>query len=273
MIRTIFLALIFISVCFCQGVPVKTFYTNGNVKSEITYVDSMRNGDAKFYFDDGNLKEKLSYDNGKANGLVEIYNKNGKLKETFNVDDGVRQGPTSLYDSNGVYLSDVQFTNGRRVNKNEKVDWDEVLVKSEKEQNAKLWRQYFTKRYDLGAPKAIVENFYEDDPAYFLTAEKMPEPVGGIDAIESKIKYPEQAIKTKTEGTVKVLAYVNRRGNVIDAEVIQGIGNGCDKEAKNIVLNSKFIPGLIHNDPVNVQVVIPVTFSLTTSINKPPKVD
>ena len=100
------------------------------------------------------------------------------------------------------------------------------------------------------------------EPAYFVAVEEMPEPIGGISGILKKIVYPELAKRAGIEGKVLVLAYVDESGNVTKAEVIKGIGLGCDEAAINAILQTKFKPGLQRGKPVKVQVTIPVTFRL-----------
>ncbi|MCK7524737.1 MAG: energy transducer TonB [Ignavibacteriales bacterium] len=59
----------------------------------------------------------------------------------------------------------------------------------------------------------------------------MPEPIGGIKAIQEKIVYPEIAKRAGVEGKVYVLAFVDESGTVTDAKIIKGIGAGCDEAA------------------------------------------
>jgi TonB family protein len=272
MTKTAILILIFASISFSQTDSVKTFYDNGKIKSEINYLDSVRNGEARFYFDNGNLKKKLNYDNGKVNGLVILYNEDGTPKETYNVDEGVRQGSTSLYDSTGKYITDVDYNNGKKVVK-APVSYNskDVVDKERAERYEKLWQEYYMKRYQLGAPEAIIKNFFKDDPAYFLTADKLPEPVGGMGMLESKLKQPAQSDKSRTNGVVKILAYINRDGSVLTADIVQSLSKEYDEEAKNLILNTNFIPGRIHNDPVNVQMVISLKFGSAAEETPPPK--
>ena len=58
----------------------------------------------------------------------------------------------------------------------------------------------------------------EEEPTYFVAVEEMPEPIGGIQAIQSKIVYPEIAKRAGVEGKVYVLAFVNEQGIVTKAE-------------------------------------------------------
>ena len=59
---------------------------------------------------------------------------------------------------------------------------------------------------------------------------------------------------------VFVRAYVDETGSVTRAEVIKGIGLGCDEAALDAVLNTKFNPGKQRGKPIKVQVVIPISF-------------
>jgi len=62
---------------------------------------------------------------------------------------------------------------------------------------------------------------------------------GGMKAmrvlIKKNLKYPEQALAQKVEGTVKVKYDIDYKGRVIKTKVIKGIGHGCDEEAERLV--------------------------------------
>ena len=98
---------------------------------------------------------------------------------------------------------------------------------------------------------------------YKITADPMPEPVGGIEAIQSNINYPEIARRAGIQGKVFVQAYINENGDVINTKVLKGIGAGCDEAAENAVKKAKFKPGMVSGVPVKVQVVVPVVFKLS----------
>lgn len=97
---------------------------------------------------------------------------------------------------------------------------------------------------------------------YFAAVENMPRPIGGITAIENKIVYPAIAKRAGVEGRVFVLAYVNKKGDVTKAEIVKGIGAGCDQAALKAVKETKFVPGKQRGKPINVKVSIPVVFRL-----------
>jgi len=101
----------------------------------------------------------------------------------------------------------------------------------------------------------------ENEPFYDI-AEEMPEPVGGIRAIQSKIIYPEFAVRAEIQGKVYVLAYVDENGDVVNTEITKGVGGGLDEAALNAVKSTKFKPGKQRGRPVKVKITIPVIFKL-----------
>ncbi len=109
-------------------------------------------------------------------------------------------------------------------------------------------------------PKEEIEE--EEEPYYFVAVEEMPEPIGGLKSIQEKIIYPEIARRAGIEGKVFVRAYVDETGSVKRAEVIKGIGLGCDEAALDAVLNTKFKPGKQRGKLIKVQIIIPIVFKL-----------
>lgn len=253
---------------FAQEGLVKSYYDNGKLKSEINFSNNVREGDAKFYYENGNIKEERNYNNGKVEGLVKKYSREGKLEEVFNIENGRRQGPTSLYDSAGIYLSDIDFENG--VKATDTSGEDELAASNSKPEEHKPAEN---KPANISAQKNSPSSYLppaetgeddkaNDDPAYYLTAEVMPEPIGGFEALQKRLFYPSLAKQKKIEGTVKVLTFINKYGDVTKADVVQGIGYGCDESARTTVFYSRFKPGLVKGKPVNVQMTISLKFQL-----------
>jgi protein TonB len=58
--------------------------------------------------------------------------------------------------------------------------------------------------------------------------------------VKKELRYPKAALEKKTEGTVSVRYTVDYKGNVTEANIIAGIGDGCDEEALRIVRGMKF---------------------------------
>jgi len=101
-----------------------------------------------------------------------------------------------------------------------------------------------------------------EETVYFVAVEEMPEPLGGLKSIQEKIVYPEIAKRAGVEGKVFVKAFVDETGKVTSAEIVKGIGAGCDEAAIDAVLQTKFSPGKQRGRPIKVQVTIPIVFKL-----------
>jgi TonB family protein len=250
-------ALLYISAGLSQGDPVKTYYPDGKVESEISYNGSIREGEAKFYFEDGTLKEERLYVNGRVTGLVKTYHPNGKLKELINIEDGKREGPTSIFDEEGSYVKDIYFEGGIQVVEKKNIY---VIEEPKKEivQNKNLKKQ----EQDYEFPPLEEEKVVEDNSKVQNNVEVMPEPVGGYEAIKKKLIYPEKAKEDGIQGIVEVEVVVDEFGEVQKADVIKGIGYGCDESAEIAVYYTKFKPGLLKGKPVKVQFIVPVEFKI-----------
>lgn len=100
------------------------------------------------------------------------------------------------------------------------------------------------------------------DELYAIAVEKAPAPVGGLEAIVKKITYPDMAIKTRTEGKVYVLAFINENGDVDDVKVVKGIGAGCDEETIKAVKKTKFTPGVDKGVNVKTKLALAIQFKI-----------
>jgi TonB family protein len=250
-----------------QQDSVVTYYNNGNTKLIVHLRENFRDGDAKFYWDNGNLKQELSYMNGRVEGLVRRYNEEGILQEMFSIEDGKREGPTSLFDSTGKYIDDIFYEEGILVV--DKIILDTGPKKEETSSEEKLAVNTSTKQTkkkqssgDQLPPVIEEEKNYEDDPAFYKTVEVMPEPYGGKDALYKKIGYPYEAKEEEIEGTVKAMVFVDRDGEVLDVQILEGIGYGCDEAVKTSILYHRFKPGLIRGQKVKVQMEMAFEFKL-----------
>ena len=69
----------------------------------------------------------------------------------------------------------------------------------------------------------------------FMVVEEEPTPVGGMQAfyayLAEELKYPSLAIRLGVSGNVFVRFVVEKDGTITQAEVMKGIGAGCDEEA------------------------------------------
>lgn len=106
----------------------------------------------------------------------------------------------------------------------------------------------------------------ETQVTFFIAVEEMPEPIGGIAGIQSRIIYPEIAKRAGVQGKVYIKAFVDETGEVKKAEIIKGIGAGCDEAALDAIMHTHFKPGRQRGHPVKVQVSIPIKFVLMGNV-------
>jgi len=253
-----------------QRDTIKTFFPNGNPEAVVIYENNLRQGEALFYWENGNLKERRNYVNDKVFGTVTSYFENGKIKELYSIEDGKRDGPAAYYDSLGNVVEDVMFEQGVRkgqefllVGEYREEDYQKLLAEWKERQNNKK-----KDADELNLPPVEEDKTnMDDDPAYFLSPEIMPEPIGGMNTIYKKLVYPVEAKEKKIEGTVKILAFIEKNGEVSSAQVLEGIGYGCDENARLSVYYTRFKPGLQKGKRVKVQMTIPIEFKLDRKIN------
>ncbi len=104
----------------------------------------------------------------------------------------------------------------------------------------------------------IVEE--EDNP--FVTAEVMPELIGGLASIQKNVYYSELARRAEIEGKVIIEFIVSKNGEVEEASVFKGIFEELDMIALNAVKQAKFTPALQRGKPVRVRMWMPIVFKL-----------
>jgi TonB family protein len=97
---------------------------------------------------------------------------------------------------------------------------------------------------------------------YYIYAEVMPEPIGGISMIQSLIVYPEIPGMLNIQGRVIVLAFIDENGNVAETDILKSDAEELNQSAIDAVMKTKFIPGKTDGTPVKVQVAIPIIFRL-----------
>ncbi len=271
--KLVILKLFLLTICaFPQVDSTVLYYDNGNIKSDINYKHGVRDGDAIFYTEDGNKKEELTYVNGRVDGLVRIYDDSSTLREMFTIENGKREGPTTFFDSTGNYIEDVYYEEG--VLAVDKIILDdgayEKLLAEYERNKLKREQQRNKTKVDPNNPLPPTieeEHNYEDDPAFYISVEILPQPIGGMKAIYNKLSYPKEAKENEIEGTVVIRAFIDRDGEVLNAEVVEGIGYGCDESARLAVYYHRFKPGLQKGQRIKVQMDIPIEFKLEKDEN------
>ncbi len=96
----------------------------------------------------------------------------------------------------------------------------------------------------------------------FVVVEQPPRLIGGLEAIQAQMRYPQAAKDAGIQGRVIVQFVVDENGGVQDARIVRGIGGGADEEALRVVQSARFEPGKQRGEAVKVQMTLPITFKL-----------
>lgn len=232
-----------LTTIFAQNGTVKTYYPSGKVASRQSFIKDVLEGSSFWYYENGNLKAEKSYSNGVLNGYQREYYENGLLKAELHFTNGIFDGVSKRLFDNGSPKEFITYDNGQLL-KVTKLDYDSLYI-------APL------SAYNAGKQKKNIEN---ND--FICPLEICPEPVGGIEEIESKIVYPELALQYHLEGFVMISATVNKRGKAEKIKVIKGLGLGCDEAAVAAVEKTKFIPGRNNGDEIETEVTFRVNFDI-----------
>jgi TonB family protein len=267
MFRVLYILFLIVTVeISAQTDSVVSYYDNGKIESIVHIRDNFRDGEARLFWENGNVKEELSYVSGRVEGLVRKYNQDGVLQEMFSIEDGKREGPTSLFDSTGKYVNDIFYEEGILVV--DKIVLDSGPKEEEKTNEVVAITRPTNQKKKKQNSDALVppvveeEKNYSDDPAFYKTVEVMPEPYGGMEALYKKIGYPYKAKEEEIEGTVTAEVFIDRDGEVLDVQILKGIGYGCDEAVKSALLYHRFKPGLIKGQKVKVEMELSFDFKL-----------
>ncbi len=108
----------------------------------------------------------------------------------------------------------------------------------------------------------------EDDGVVFLIAEKMPEFIGGSQALyeylSENIQYPADAKKNHLQGRVLCQFVVDKDGSITDIKVVRSSGHpALDQEAIRLVRSMPlWQPGYQKGKAVRVRFTLPINFQL-----------
>ena len=115
------------------------------------------------------------------------------------------------------------------------------------------------------------------DGQAYTYIEQMPQLPGGggsraiIEAVQSQIHYPPDALRRHIEGRVVVQFVVGEDGAVRDGKILQSVDGGCDEEALAAVQRlPRFIPGKQQGHSVAVSFTVPVTFQIPRATTASP---
>jgi len=112
----------------------------------------------------------------------------------------------------------------------------------------------------------VEEEEEPDEDTVFTFAEVMPEFPGGAEALylymAQNIVYPKAALEKGIKGIVFTSFTIDKTGKLKHAQILRGIGYGCDEEALRVVRSMPdWNPGMQRGKAVNVRFTLPLNFT------------
>jgi len=93
-----------------------------------------------------------------------------------------------------------------------------------------------------------------------VVVEEQPQLIGGMEALQTQVRYPDGARAAGVEGRVFVQFIVDTQGDVLSPVVTRGVRADLDAEAVRVVKAAQFMPGRQRGEAVCVQMSLPITF-------------
>lgn len=285
-----------------QNGIVKSYYADGTVQSEASYVNDVLDGSYITYYSNGKVKAEKNYSQGILDGYVREYYENGVMKEEYLVKLGIKDGSYKTYFENGQLKELINYSDGILTSRqsfdsqNEKPVSIELVAVEKKEEIATPPKEVAEKKPEaISAPKdnlAKRENLIiqKTEPEFkndvvkpsseiqpetkkelsipeleeeiLCDVQLCPVPIGGMKGIYKKLVYPELALQTGLEGIVTIIATISAKGDVIKTQVIKKLGLGCDEAAQEALRKTKFIPGESNDKDVETNATINIEFKI-----------
>lgn len=90
---------------------VTEYFDNGKIRSEKTYLDTIKDGPYKIWYRNGEIRSIGQYKNGELTGICTEYDSLGRrYREVLCIGDSLRQ--MIVYHKNGI-IADISFSKGR----------------------------------------------------------------------------------------------------------------------------------------------------------------
>jgi len=246
--KHLIIIILFVSVriFYSQNGIIRSYYPDGNLYYEISYVNDVLDGTSYWYYPNGNLKLMKEFSKGKLNGFVREFYESGFIKEEFYVKDGIKDGTHRIYYENGALKEINIYEEGKLLTSN-KFDYDPYYIAPPELYLAGNRQQEILKK---------------KKQELICDVDICPIPIGGIKTIQDNLIYPEHALMYGLEGEVILIASIDEKGDVINTEVIKGLGLGCNEAAEEAVKKTKFIPGQKDGKVVPSRVTLKVEFKI-----------
>ncbi|MBY0535963.1 MAG: TonB family protein [Chitinophagaceae bacterium] len=181
-------------------------------------------------------EETKDEDGELTNGITCFYNKNGRIDSLHSYKNGIADGDYYYWNDTGAIAKIVNFKNG-------------VFVKE---------RYNLERSIRTPLPSNLEISGLEVESEY----------PGGISKwkryLEKALEYPERALNLKKAGLVKVMFIVDSDGSIKDIRIFQSLEYSLDKQAMQVIQNSKkWTPAYQNGKYVKSYKIQPIIFALS----------
>lgn len=172
-------------------------------------------------------------------GKFVFFNHKGTRDSIMHFKDGLADGDAYYFNDTGRVVLKKKYAAGRLMTTEDIVKKDSIRI----------------------ARKDMV------DTAVFSKVEVESEFPGGvrgwIQYLQKNLRYPDRAINSRMQGTVRVQFLVDKEGNIDDIEMIQSVEYTIDREAMRLIRQSpQWTPAIQDGRKVKSYKIQPITFRL-----------
>ena len=98
-----------------DGTQIQRKYNQmGKLEAEISHIDGIKHGPARYYYDNGKLQYLIHYENGKKHGESTWYYEDGKVYQVTPFVNGEEHGIKKKYYPSGNLMSEAKYINGEQ---------------------------------------------------------------------------------------------------------------------------------------------------------------
>lgn len=245
-----------VNIVYSQYEVITSYYDNGNIKAELSYINSIRDGISKYYYENGTPYQILFYDRGVLSGEFRQFHPNGKLHIQAYYKDGTLDGIKMVYDSLGNLLEYTNYSNGKAIDKIVLVDtslnyYKKYFTSSNQNTPQRRYLKYLEKS-NLGMKYLSYRNFnLESKIPKFLSNYKVIDNLLLSDKhikIKDKdfltilyryIPYPTSLSEFSLEGLSWIKIVLTPEGKLLRSEIAYYLGYGYDYSALDVITNIK----------------------------------
>lgn len=87
-----------------------------------------------------------------------------------------------------------------------------------------------------------------------------PKPLGGFNALISKIVYDEESIRNHVEGNIVVRIKIDEKGEIASCRIVKSLNPKLDKSVLDAVRSTIFLPGVKDGVKTAMQIDLPLLF-------------